>query len=60
MRMSVELDEIASLTAEIEATSHVGRRNRLMTQRGHVYFILGRRAIEEARFDLAAMEMQCS
>jgi uncharacterized protein YwqG len=27
---------------------------------GLVYFILGQRGIEEARFDLAAMEMQCS
>jgi hypothetical protein len=37
MRMSGELDEIASLIAEIEAASHVGRRNRLMTRQGHVF-----------------------
>jgi len=37
MRMSGELDEIASLTAEIETTHHVGRRNRLMTRQGHVF-----------------------
>jgi hypothetical protein len=37
MRMSREIDEIASLTAEIESTFHVGRRNRLMTRQGHVF-----------------------
>ncbi len=32
----VELAEIAALTAEMAATHHVGRRNRLLTQRGRL------------------------
>ena len=35
--MSVEVAEIVSLTAQIEATTHVGRVNRLMTQRSRVF-----------------------
>ncbi len=37
MCMRPEVDEIASLTAEIETTAHVGRRNRLITRQGHAF-----------------------
>jgi hypothetical protein len=33
----IELAEIATLTAQIAATDHIGRRNRLLTQRNRLF-----------------------